>query len=270
MSTILVTAATGKTGRRVADRLAARGVDVRAGSRKGAVRFDWEDESTWGPALSGADAAYLTYYPDLAAPGAPEAMRAFGRIAAEQGVGRLVVLSGRGEPDAVVAEEALRSAWGAPERLTVIRAAFFAQNFSEGALTDGVRAGEIHFPGGDTAEPWVDADDLADVVATVLLEDGHGGKIHEVTGPSLLTLAEVAAELGRATGKEVRYVPLTVAEYASALTEYGMPAGEAEWLAGLFGFLLDGHNASTTDGVRRVLGREARPFGEFAAGAWQG
>lgn len=50
--TVLVTAASGKTGRRVAERLAARGVDVRAGSRKGDVRFDWEDGSGWAPALA--------------------------------------------------------------------------------------------------------------------------------------------------------------------------------------------------------------------------
>lgn len=268
-STVLVTAATGKTGRRVADRLAARGVDVRAGSRKGEVRFDWEDADSWGPALAGADAAYVAFYPDLAAPGAVEAMRAFGQVAKEQGVRRLVLLSGRGEPDAVAAEEALRGAWGAAG-LTVVRASFFAQNFSEGAMAEGVAAGEIAFPGGQTREPWVDADDLADVIAATLTEDGHAGQVYEVTGPRLLTFAEVATEIGRAAGHEVRYVPVTVPEYAAALQQYGLPAPEAEWLADLFGMLLDGHNASTTDTVRGVLGREPRDFTAFAQETWGG
>ncbi|GHH35774.1 NmrA family NAD(P)-binding protein [Streptomyces candidus] len=269
-NTVLVTAASGKTGRRVAERLAAHGVDVRAGSRKGEVRFDWEDEGSWGPALAGADAAYVTYYPDLAAPGAVDAMRTFGRTAREQGLTRLVLLSGRGEPEAVEAESALREAWGSPAGMTVVRAAFFAQNFSEGAMGEGVAAGEIAFPAGDTAEPWVDADDLADVVVATLTEPGHGGEVYDVTGPRLLTFAEVAAEIGRAAGREVRYVPVTVEQYASALQGFGLPEAEAQWLADLFGTLLDGHNATTTDGVRTVLGREARDFRTFAEEVWAG
>ncbi|WP_406398471.1 NmrA family NAD(P)-binding protein [Streptomyces sp. NBC_00879] len=268
--TVLVTAATGKTGRRVAERLAARGVNVRAGSRKGSVLFDWEDESTWGPALRGADAAYVAYFPDLAAPGAPEAMRALGRVAAESGVGRLVLLSGRGEPDAVVAEEALRESG---LDLTVVRASFFAQNFSEGAMYEGVLTGEIPFPAGETAEPFIDADDLADVVVAALTEDGHAGQVHELTGPRLLTFGEVAAEIGRASGREVRYVPVSGVEYAEMLQQFGFPGPESEWLSGLFTMLLDGHNASLTDGVRRVLGREPKDFTDFAkaaagGGAW--
>ncbi|WP_406276018.1 NmrA family NAD(P)-binding protein [Streptomyces sp. NBC_00191] len=268
--TVLVTAATGKTGRRVAERLAARGVNVRAGSRKGSVLFDWEDESTWGPALHGADAAYVAYFPDLAAPGAPEAMRALGRVAAESGVGRLVLLSGRGEPDAVVAEEALRESG---LDLTVVRASFFAQNFSEGAMYEGVLTGEIPFPAGETGEPFIDADDLADVVVAALTEDGHAGQVHELTGPRLLTFGEVAAEIGRASGREVRYVPVSGVEYAEMLQQFGFPGPESEWLSDLFTMLLDGHNASLTDGVRQVLGRQPKDFAAFArdaagSGAW--
>ncbi|MBT2508034.1 NmrA family NAD(P)-binding protein [Streptomyces sp. ISL-98] len=271
-ATVLVTSGTGKTGRRVVERLAALGTTVRSGSRKGEVRFDWEDDSTWGPALRGADAAYVAYYPDLAAPGAVEAVRTFGRIAKEEGIHRLVLLSGRGEPEAVLAEEALRESGAA---LTVVRGSFFAQNFSEGAMVEGVIAGEVAFPAGETAEPWVHADDLADVVVAALTEDGHAGLVHELTGPRLLTFAEVVAEISKATGREVRYVPVSVAEYAAMLQEYGMPGAVAEWLAGLFGTLLDGHNASTTDGVERVLGRAPKDFADFAreeaaAGTWGG
>ncbi|MER5851699.1 NmrA family transcriptional regulator [Streptomyces sp. NPDC002012] len=272
--TVLVTSGTGKTGRRVVERLAARGVVVRAGSRSAEVRFDWADESGWAPALRGADAAYVTYYPDLAAPGAPEAMAAFGRIATENGVRRLVLLSGRGEPQAVAAEESLRrSAAGA--ELTVVRSAFFAQNFSEGAMLDGVLGGEVVFPAGGTAEPFVDIDDLADVVVAALTEDGHAGAVHELTGPRLLTFDEVVSEIASATGRAVRYLPVSGAKYAQMLEGYGVPGPEAGFLAGLFTMLLDGHNATVTEGVKQVLGRDPKDFGAFAraatqSGAWKG
>ncbi|MFB7137806.1 NmrA family NAD(P)-binding protein [Streptomyces sp. NPDC056237] len=270
---VLVTSGTGKTGRRVVERLAARGVPVRSGSRGGEVRFDWADESSWAEALRGVDASYVTYYPDLAAPGAPEAMAAFGRIAVENGVRRLVLLSGRGEPQAVVAEESLRASAAGAE-LTVVRSAFFAQNFSEGAMLDGVLGGEVVFPAGGTAEPFVDVDDLADVVVAALTEDGHAGAVHELTGPRLLTFDEVASEIARATGRTVRYLPVTGPEYARMLENYGVPGPEAGFLAELFTTLLDGHNATVTEGMKRVLRRDPQDFGAFArvaarAGAWE-
>ncbi|GGY36960.1 NmrA family NAD(P)-binding protein [Streptomyces tanashiensis] len=268
-TTILVTSATGKTGRRVAERLAARGVTVRAGSRTGATVFDWEAPETWAPALRGADAAYVAYYPDLAAPGAVEAMDAFGRLAVEHGVRRLTLLSGRGEPEAVLAEEALRAAASGVE-LTVVRASFFAQNFSEGLLAEGVAEGAVVFPAGDTAEPFIDVDDLADVVVETLTADGHAGRVHEVTGPRPVGFAEVAAAISRASGRPVIYQAVSPAEYAGLLAGFGLPAGEAEWLAALFATLLDGHNASATDGVKRILGREPRSFADFAAEVWGG
>ncbi|WP_329284736.1 NmrA family transcriptional regulator [Streptomyces sp. NBC_00691] len=266
---VLVTSATGKTGRRVAERLTARGATVRAGSRSGATPFDWEAPETWGPALRGADAAYVAYYPDLAAPGGVEAMETFGRLASEHGVRRLTVLSGRGEPEAVVAEEALRAAAVGVE-LTVVRAAFFAQNFSEGLLAEGVAEGVVVFPAGDTAEPFIDVDDLADVVVETLTADGHAGRVHELTGPRPIGFAEVAAEIARASGRAVVYQPVSRSEYAGMLTGFGLPSPEADWLAALFATLLDGHNASVTDGVKRVLGREPRSFGAFADATWAG
>ncbi|MFH9611057.1 NmrA family transcriptional regulator [Streptomyces sp. NPDC017448] len=272
--TVLVTSGTGKTGRRVAERLTALGVPVRSGSRTGEVPFDWQDDSGWAAALDGVRAAYVAYYPDLAAPGAAEAVAAFGRIAAACGVRRVVLLSGRGEPQAAVAEEALRGAAGTVE-VTVVRSAFFAQNFSEGALLDGVIGGELVFPAGTAAEPFVDLDDLADVVVAALTGDGHAGAVYELTGPRSLTFAEAAEELGRATGRPVRYVPVTGPAYAALLEEFGVPGAEAAFLAELFATLLDGHNAATTDGVKRILGREPKDFAVFARetagdGVWHG
>jgi uncharacterized protein YbjT (DUF2867 family) len=269
---VLVIGGTGKTGRRVAERLAARGIPVRIGSRSANPAFDWEDPSGWAAALDGAGAAYITYYPDLAAPGAPEAVRALVDQALAQGVRRLVLLSGRGEEEAQQAEQVLQAS-GAD--WTIVRASWFSQNFSEGVVRDGVIAGEIALPAGDVGEPFVDADDIADVVVAALTEDGHVGQLYEVTGPRLLTFAEAAAEIARATGRPVRYTRVPAEEFAAMLAEQNTPADFVELLLYLFTTVLDGRNASLADGVQRALGRAPKDFADYArdaaaSGAWAG
>lgn len=269
---VLVVGGTGKTGRRVAERLAARGVPVRIGSRSANPAFDWEDPSGWAAALDGAGAAYITYYPDLAAPGAPEAVRALVDQALAQGVRRLVLLSGRGEEEAQQAEQVLQAS-GAD--WTIVRASWFSQNFSEGVVRDGVVAGEIALPAGDVGEPFVDADDIADVVVAALTEDGHAGQLYEVTGPRLLTFAEATAEIARATGRPVRYTRVPAEDFATMLAEQGTPAEFTELLLYLFTTVLDGRNASLADGVQRALGRAPKDFADYArdaaaSGAWAG
>ncbi|MGI5268729.1 NmrA family NAD(P)-binding protein [Nonomuraea sp. CA-218870] len=259
--TILVTGGTGKTGRRIAARLQTLGHAVRVGSRTGAPPFDWADRATWGPALDGAHAAYIAYYPDLAFPGALEDLRAFTEQAVEAGVARLVLLSGRGEALAEAGEQVVREsgvAW------TIVRCGWFMQNFSEGYLLEPVRDGVIALPAGDVAEPFVDVDDIADVSVAALTEDGHAGMLYELTGPRLLTFADVAAELSKATGRDITYVPVTAGEYAAGAAAHGVPPGEIELLTMLFTEILDGRNAYVTDGVRAALGRPARDFTGFA------
>ena len=262
--TTLVLGGTGKTGRRVAQRLSALGRPVRVGSRSGRPPFDWEDRATWAPALDGAGAAYVSYYPDLAAPGAVEATDAFARLAAGSGVSRLVLLTGRGEPEAELAEQALRDC-GA--ELTIVRAAWFNQNFSEDYLLESVLAGEVALPAGDTPEPFVDADDIADVAVAALTQDGHEGQLYELTGPRLLTFAEAVGEIAKATNREVRYLPVSLDEYAAAAAGQGVPAEVVELLTYLFSEVLDGRNARVADGVQRALGREPRDFAVYARDA---
>lgn len=261
--TTVVLGGTGKTGRRVAAGLAARGVPVRVASRRGPVTFDWDKPEGWGAALTGASAAYVAYSPDLAAPGAAEAMRELGRVCASRGVERLVLLSGRGEPQAQVSEAALRAGL---DGVTVLRAAWFAQNFSEGHLAGAVAAGELALPGGDVAEPFVDAEDVAEAAVTVLLDDAHVGKVYELTGPRLLTFAEVASEISAATGRPLRYQPITRAQLEEGLV-HEMPPAHAAFFAELFTFLLDGHNAHVDADLPRLLGRPARDFRAFVAAA---
>ncbi len=262
--TILVLGGTGKTGRRVADRLAARGVPTRIGSRSGAPPFDWEDRSTWEPVLRDVGAAYVSYYPDIAIPGAVEKVRAFADLAVESGVRRLVLLSGRGEAEAERAEQAVRDS-GAD--VTIVRATWFAQNFSEDYMLDQVLSGSVALPAGDTPEPFVDADDIADVAVAALTEEGHVGKLYELTGPRLLTFAEAVEEIGTAADREVRYVPVSIEENEAALAEQGVPADVVWLLSYLFGEVLDGRNAHVTDGVQQALGRPPRDFADYARDA---
>jgi uncharacterized protein YbjT (DUF2867 family) len=198
-----VLGASGKSGRRVAERLTAAGRPVRAASRSGEAHFDWEDETTWAPALAGADAAYITNYPDLAFPGAADTVGTFADLAVANGVRRLVLLSGRGEEAARQAEVRVENS-GAD--WTLVRCAFFSQNFS-GVFVDAVRYGVLALPGGDTAELFLDADDIADVVFAALTDDRHTGQLYELAGPRLLTFTEAAAELSTAMGREVQYPP---------------------------------------------------------------
>lgn len=264
---ILVIAANGKTGRRVADRLEADGHTVRRASRSGATpqtTFDWDAPETWAPALSGAGAAYVVYSPDLAVPAAPGAITDFCALAGQLGVGRLVLLSGRGEEEAQRCEQI---ALGCGVPCTVVRASWFMQNFNEGAFLGMVLAGEVALPVSDVREPFVDCDDIADVAVAALTEDGHAGEIYEVSGPRLMTFAEAVAEIASASGREVRYTTISAAEFKAALTAAGLPAGAVELLEFLFTTVLDGRNASLADGVQRALGRPPRDLTAYARAA---
>ncbi len=267
--THLVVGGTGKTGRRVAEQLAARGRAVRAVSRRSEVPFDWHDRATWEPALRGVRAAYLTYAPDLADPAAAPALRAFTETAVRAGVRRFVLLSGRGEPECHPGEDAVKES-GA--EWTVVRCAWFMQNFDEDFLLDPVLGGELVLPAADVPEPFVDTRDIADVVVAALTEDGHSGTTYELSGPRLLTFGEAAAEISKATGREVRYVPVTHEQFREVVAGQ-LPEEFVEIFAELFTRILDGRNAHLSDGVRQALGRAPRDFTDFVRdaaerGAW--
>lgn len=266
---ILIIGATGKTGSRVAARLEARGLPVRRGSRNAEVPFDWDQPETWPGALSGVDKAYVTYFPDLAFPGAVEKLEALCATAKTAGLKRLVLLSGRGEHHARLGEDVVRQSG---LDFTLVRSAWFAQNFSEGYLRDPLLEGVLPMPGGDVAEPIIDIDDIADVVVTVLTESGHSGALYEVTGPRLMTFAEMADALSSVTGRHIAHIPITFDDFHAGVAKAG-----GEFVADVFTAIaretLDGRNAHTADGVQKALGRPPRDFLDFArdaarAGAW--
>lgn len=267
---ILVLGGTGKTGRRVASLLSAQGVPVRIGSRSGTPAFDWNHEAGWEACLDGVRAVYITYAPDLAIPGATDSIAALVRKAVRLGVRRLVLLSGRGEAEAQACERIVQDSgleW------TIVRASWFHQNFSEGAFVDMVHGGVITLPAGDIPEPFVDVDDIAEVAAVALTEPGHDGEIYEVTGPRLMTFADIADELSEATGREIRYAEVPHEAFVAGVAESGAPQEVAWMLDYLFSTVLDGRNAHLTDGVQRALGRAPRDFADYAkdtaaAGVW--
>ncbi|MCZ4316194.1 NAD(P)H-binding protein [Comamonadaceae bacterium G21597-S1] len=260
-ATVLVLGATGKTGRRIAERLEAAGTRVRRGSRATARPFDWHDEATWDACLAGVQAAYISYAPDLALPGATDAIASLVDKAGRHGLERLVLLSGRGEDEAQACERIVQRSglqW------TIVRASWFNQNFSEGAFAAMVQAGRITLPDVTTPEPFVDADDIADVAAAALTQPGHAGEVYELTGPRLLTLAEVAAEIGAATGRRIQHAPVPHADFVQGITRSGAPKDVVWMLDYLFATVLDGRNAQVCDGVTRALGRPAKDFSVFA------
>ncbi len=257
----LVIGGTGKTGRRVADRLLGLGRETRIASRSANPSFDWNDQSTWDAALEGVTAAYITYAPDLAIPGATAAIRAFVAQAVEKGVKRLVLLSGRGEEEAQACERIVQEAgvvW------TIVRASWFDQNFSEGEFLGMVLAGAITLPAADVPEPFVDVEDIADVAVAALTEEGHDYEIYEVTGPRLLTFTEAAREISEAAGREIGFVQIPKEAFAEAVAESGAPDGLVWLLNYLFDTVLDGRNAYVGDGVQRALGRAPTDFADYA------
>ncbi|MFC8828429.1 NAD(P)H-binding protein [Streptomyces sp. NPDC057137] len=287
---ILVVGGTGTTGGRVAARLRERGVAVRVASRGGAPRFDWTNRTTWDGALEGVTAVYVVPFDGELL------TRPFVERAVARGVARIVLLSGRGvdvpgyageasmagpthvDGEAAVRALGIRSGTGAGTGggtgWTIVRPAWFAQNFSEGFFLNAVRSGELRLPAGDGAASFVDAEDIAAVAVAALTEDGHDGRTYELSGPRALTMAEALAEISAAAGREIRYVPLSPEEFVAELRDQGLSAAEAADFAESLSPLRRGLDSHVSDGVRRVLGREPRDFRDFvksaaAEGAWR-
>lgn len=260
----LVLGGTGKTGRRIAERLKQKGNAVRIGSRYAVPAFDWNSENTWESVIDGISSIYISFTPDLAMPGATDAINALAQQAKNAGVKQLVLLSGRGEEEAQACEAIVQKSgldW------TVVRASWFNQNFSEGAFIDMVRNGAITLPARDTREPFVDADDIADVAVAALTEDGHAGQVYEVTGPRLMTFADIAKALSQATGREINYINVPHDSFVEGIRQSGAPKNVVWMLDYLFATVLDGRNAHVADGVERALGRPAKDFADYASDA---
>ena len=268
---ILVIGGTGKTGRRVVERLTKQGHHVTVGSRNGTPAFDWEDHSTFAPALKGMNRAYIVYYPDLAVPGAKEAISALTEAAVKAGLEKVVLLSGKGETEAEACEKIVANSG---LNYTLVRASWFNQNFSEGPFLDFVLAGQVALPMPEAEIPFVDVDDIADVVTKVLVDDSYNGETITVTGPEKLTFEQAVKILAQGIGREIQYIPISIEEFKGGMKAAGLPDSYV-WLFGyLFKEVLGNpHNQEISHDVEKVLGRRATSFEEYtqkniATGVW--
>ena len=267
----LVLGGSGKTGRRIVQRLKSRGVPTRVGSRSSSPSFDWNNPEDWDAVLTGVTSVYISYSPDLAIPGATDSIQQFVDKAVEHGVTRLVLLSGRGEEEAQACERIVQAA---DVEWTVVRSSWFMQNFSEGEFLQLVLGGTIALPAADIPEPFIDVNDIADVATAALTEAGHAYEVYEVTGPRLLTFSELANEISAAANRDIRFAKIPAEAFAQGIAESGIPEDIAWLLNYLFDTVLDGRNAYVGDGVKRALGREPADFSAFARriaarGTWQ-
>lgn len=257
----LILGGTGKTGSRIAQRLRSMGVATRIGSRSESPAFDWEDSANWKEVLQGIKYVYLNFAPDLAIPGASQAINLFMDLAVAAGVERVVLLSGRGEQEAQHCETLVQRDeinW------TVIRASWFAQNFSEGAFAQMIIEGNVFLPAGQVKEPFIDIDDIAEIAASALTTDKHARQIYEVTGNRLLSFAEAVAEIAKASGRDIRYTEISREDFIAGAKTMGYPEDVLWLLDYLFGTVLDGRNEYLSDGVKRALNREPSDFSEYA------
>ena len=269
-SPILIIGKNGKTGARVNRRLQTLGYTTRAVSRSTTPSFDWEDSSTWSSAIKGVSSAYVTYQPDLAMPYAEAVIKEFVCLAQQSGLKHIVLLSGRGEDGAERAEKILQDSgisWN------IVRCNWFCQNFSESFMIEGILAGELVLPAGETVEPFVDADDIADVVVAVLTQPGHKNKLYELSGPRPMTFSQCIKEISDALARPVKFTTVSVDDYINLLREQGVP-NDMQWLLrALFTEVFDGRNSTVTTGVEEVLNRPATDFSTYlqkavASGVW--
>ncbi|PTT01351.1 NmrA family transcriptional regulator [Pedobacter sp. HMWF019] len=268
---ILVLGGTGKTGKRIVENLNQLGLPVRIGSRSAAIPFDWEDRQTWIPALQDVKSIYLSFQPDLAAPGAPDSIREFTALAARNSINKVVLLSGRGEPEAEHCEEIVKQSgldW------TILRASWFAQNFSESFLLHPIRAGHVVLPSGDTKEPFIDANDIAEAAVAALINNEHRHQCHELTGPRLLTFPQAIEEIACALEKPILYEQVSPQAYTDLLRSFEVPEEYISLLDYLFSEVLDGRNAHLTNGLERLLKRKPTDFSEYIkktieSGVWK-
>lgn len=263
---ILVLGVTGKTGSCVAEKLQKMNIPVRAGSRNANPSFDWGKPENWASVLNNVQKVYITYQPDFVVPGSKEKIQLFVDTAKQTGVQKLVLLSGRGEKEAEACEDIVINSglsW------TIVRASWFMQNFSEYLFLPSILEGRVVIPKTIAWEPFVDVDDIAEVVVASLIDDIHNEKTYELTGPELLSFEVVVAMISKSIGRPIAYKEVSMEDYKEILREEQTPEDIIWLIEYLFTEVLDGRNESLTNDVKKVLGREPGSFREYAAKAKQ-
>ncbi|WP_294736556.1 NAD(P)H-binding protein [uncultured Flavobacterium sp.] len=269
---ILVIGGTGKTGRKVVERLEKQNINVCVGSRSAIPSFDWHKPDNWANVMEGIDKMYITFQPDLAVPGALDAIEAITKQAKSSGIKKIVLLSGKGEKEAELCEQVVIHSG---IDYTIVRASWFNQNFSESFFLDPILAGHVALPQAEAKVPYVDTDDIADVAVEALLNNEHNGKIYQLTGARTLTFKEVVEEIAIATNRKIAFTPITMQAYVDVMKEQQVPADYIWLIEYLFTEVLaDERNSEVTNDIEKVLGRKPKDFSDYVKettdiGVWE-
>ncbi|TGK87717.1 NmrA family transcriptional regulator [Leptospira noumeaensis] len=267
----LIIGSSGKTGSRILSRLENAGYPARLGSRKVTPAFDWEKPEEWESVVQGVDQVYISFQPDLAVPSSLKAIQTLVDVCKKNKVKRLVLLSGRGEPEARACEQVVQKSgleW------TILRASWFYQNFSEGMFQEQILGGTVLFPQITTKEPFVDLDDLADLALDSLITDKHRNKLYELTGPELWSFREAFAFIAEVTNQTIPFEEMPLDEYISTLKGFGVPENVTWLIDYLFRTVLDGRNESLVNDLELALGRKPKDFRTYVketakSGIWK-
>ncbi|MFE2296729.1 NAD(P)H-binding protein [Streptomyces sp. NPDC059445] len=272
---LVVTGATGNVGRSLVRILATGGARVTATSRGISdadvprdvehVRADLADPESLRPVFDGAEALFLQNGGAGAHLLSP---RDILDVAKAGGVGRVVLLSSQGvatRPGSASHGDVARSIEDAVRESgldwTILRPGGFDSNAY--AWADSVRTERtVAAPFADIGLPTVDPDDIAEVAATALREDGHAGRIHELTGPALNTPRQRAEAIADALGEPVRFVEQTRDEARAQMLRF-MPEPVVETTLAILGEPTPAEQGVSPD-IERVLGRAPRTFADWA------
>lgn len=262
MTTFLILGGTGKVGRRVSRVLERDGHTARAVGRSTPLRFDWTAPETWKSAVQGTDGVFVVG-PGSATDWSP-LLTALLETASAAGTRHAVLLSARAVeflPDGNVAraEAALRAG---PLPWTILRPAHFTQNFTEAMFTPV--DGRITAPVGDGAEPFIDAEDIAEAAAHVLATGTAAGETLALSGPAALTFGQATRTLSGITGQSIEFHDQAASDHAAALREAGTPEEYIRWRLAMLGAIRRGDDAYLSDGIQRLLGRPATDFTTWA------
>ncbi|OMI91447.1 ergot alkaloid biosynthesis protein [Streptomyces sp. M1013] len=272
MSAVLVTGGTGKTGKALVQVLRTAGVRTRVASRNPdaagpeAIRFDWNDPTTYGPALGGTDRVFLL--PPVESVDPLPLVEPFLRQARRAGVRRLVMLGSAlvlpNAPSAVEMAARVRAQPGG----VVLRASGFMQNFLRPhPLAEHIhRHGEIRTAAGDGKLGWVDARDIAASAAALLADLGVDARSdYLITGPHGMSYPQAAQIITAQTGRQVRVEQITEKEQAAAYHASGMPTDFAAALAAVERGIKEGREEQVSTAVLELTGRPPRAFSEFVS-----
>lgn len=270
--TVFVSGATGQVGSEVVKALVARGADVRAGSRQGTqvpgarpAVYDFEQPDTYESALNSVSRAFLLV-PAQSIARANELAPAFVEAAGAAGVQRLVCMTGMlsDAPDAPL-KGTERAVMDSGIAYTLLRPNWFNQNFAPGYYLPMIREmGGVFLPAADGRVSFVDTRDIGAVAAAALTENGHAGVEYTLTGPEALDHTEACAILSDASGREIRYTPISEDDYRGALAGEGMPDEAIQGMLDLYRLIRDGLCTEVSGDISSVLGRPPISFADYA------